>query len=52
MIAIYLFGVCSGGLLMVAIIAISDAIEAYQYRKECERRNINGRKNKNKNKKG
>lgn len=51
MIASYLFGVCSGGLLMVFIIALSDAIEAYQYKKEVERRNSNDRKNKLKNKK-
>lgn len=49
MIASYLFGVCSGGIIMVAIIAISDAIEAYQYKKavkESDRRKRNGRKEK------
>lgn len=46
MVASYLFGVCSGAIVMVSIIAISDAIEEYQYKKAVERRKQRGKKNK------
>lgn len=46
MICSYLFGVCSGAIIMVVIIAISDEIEAYQFKREIERRKQNAKKKK------
>lgn len=46
MIARYLFIVCSGTIIMILIVALSDAIEAYLYKKEVSRREEMARKTK------